>query len=97
MKNPPEKPAESPSAPEQAPPPGRRLRRTVVILNTMGFLLFLCWLFSLRDTAILREQDGILYFLPCLPFLFVFLLMLPRPPPKPSDPPPSSGDDSEKQ
>ena len=54
-----------------------RLRRWVLALNTAGFALFLVWMVSLRDRAILREQDGILYFMPCLPFLFVYLLMMP--------------------
>ena len=54
-----------------------RLRRWVLGLNTAGFALFLVWMVSLRDRAILREQDGILYFMPCLPFLFVYLLMMP--------------------
>jgi hypothetical protein len=49
----------------------------VLALNTAGFALFLVWMVSLRDRAILREQDGILYFMPCLPFLFVYLLMMP--------------------
>jgi len=55
-----------------------RVRRVVLILNAVGFAFFLCWLFMLRDSAILREQEGILYFLPCLPFLFVQLLLTPR-------------------
>lgn len=86
---PPPPPAPAPSQPPRLSP---RLRRTVLLLNALGFILFLCWLFSLRDTAILREQDGILYFLPCLPFLFVFLLLMPRPAPKPpaADPEKSS-------
>ena len=54
-----------------------RLRRWVLGLNTAGFVLFLVWIVSLRDRAILREQDGILYFMPCLPFLFVYLLLMP--------------------
>ncbi|MBR6021801.1 MAG: GNAT family N-acetyltransferase [Kiritimatiellae bacterium] len=63
-----------------------RVRRLVVVLNTVGFALFLLWLFSLRDHAILREQEGILYYLPCLPFLFVYLLFLPRAPAAPGRP-----------
>lgn len=54
-----------------------RLRRWVLALNTAGFALFLVWMVSLRDRAILREQDGILYFMPCVPFLFVYLLLMP--------------------
>lgn len=55
-----------------------RVRRVVLWLNAAGFAFFLWWLFTLRDSAILREQEGILYFLPCLPFLFVQLLLTPR-------------------
>ena len=54
-----------------------RLRWWVLGLNTAGFALFLVWMVMLKDRAILREQDGILYFMPCLPFLFVYLLMMP--------------------
>ena len=43
-----------------------RLRRWVLGLNTAGFALFLVWMVSLRDRAILREQDGILYFSPLM-------------------------------
>ena len=57
---------------------GRRVRRIALVLNAAGFAFFLWWLFTLRDSAILREQEGILYFLPCLPFLFVQLLLTPR-------------------
>ena len=53
-----------------------KLRRWIWIVNTLGFLAFLAWLGSMSDRQILREQDGILYFLPCVPFLFVFVLLL---------------------
>jgi hypothetical protein len=52
------------------------LRRGIWIVNTLGFVAFLAWLASMSDRQILREQDGILYFLPCVPFLFVFVLLL---------------------
>ena len=56
------------------------LKRGIWIVNTLGFVAFLGWLASLSDRQILREQDGILYFLPCVPFLFVFVLLLePKP------------------
>lgn len=88
----------APQTPPPAPPPpprlSPRLRRVVLALNAAGFALFLVWLFTLRDTAILREQDGILYFLPCLPFLFVFLLLMPRPVPKPPPGAPPAGEKS---
>lgn len=57
-----------------------KLRRWVWVVNTLGFVVFLAWLASMSDRQILREQDGILYFLPCVPFLFVFVLLLePKP------------------
>ncbi len=56
------------------------LKRVIWIVNTLGFVAFLAWLASMSDRQILREQDGILYFLPCVPFLFVFVLLLePKP------------------
>ena len=56
------------------------LKRWVWMVNSLGFVVFLAWLASMSDRQILREQDGILYFLPCVPFLFVFVLLLePKP------------------
>ena len=52
------------------------LKRGIWIVNTLGFAGFLVWLASMSDRQILREQDGILYFLPCVPFLFVFVLLM---------------------
>lgn len=52
------------------------LKRGIWIVNSLGFVLFLAWLATMSDRQILREQDGILYFLPCVPFLFVFVLLL---------------------
>lgn len=62
------------------------LKRGIWIVNTLGFVAFLAWLASMSDRQILREQDGILYFLPCVPFLFVFVLLLEPKPRKPSRP-----------
>lgn len=53
-----------------------KLKRWVFGVNAVGFAGFLAWLASMSDRQILREQDGILYFLPCVPFLFVFVLLL---------------------
>ena len=53
-----------------------KLKRWIWIVNTLGFVVFLAWLASMSDRQILREQDGILYFLPCVPFLFVFVLLM---------------------
>ena len=56
------------------------LKRGIWIVNTLGFVAFLAWLASMSDRQILREQEGILYFLPCVPFLVVFVLLLePKP------------------
>lgn len=63
------------------------LKRGIWIVNTLGFALFLFWLASMSDRQLLREQDGILYFLPCVPFLFVFVLLLEPKPRKPVPPP----------
>ena len=77
------------------------LKRVIWSVNTLGFVAFLAWLASMSDRQILREQDGILYFLPCVPFLFVFVLLLepkPRKPSRPSaelSPPPAEEEDNE--
>ena len=51
--------------------PARLLARLVLAVNAAGFLGYLAWL-ALREDRILYAQDGILYVLPCVPFLFVF-------------------------
>ena len=43
-----------------------RARIVILILNSLGFAFFLAWLISLREQPIMREQEGILYFLPAL-------------------------------
>ena len=53
-----------------------KLKKWIFAVNALGFALFLGWLASMSDRQLLREQDGILYFLPCVPFLFVFVLLL---------------------
>ena len=59
------------------------LKRAVWILNTFGFLFYLVWLSTLDARATLRSQDGILFYLPCVPFLFVYMLLInPKPSPK---------------
>jgi len=59
------------------------LKRTVWLLNTVGLLIYLFWLYSMGDRQILREQDGIVFFLPCIPFFFVYMLLIdPKPRPK---------------
>ncbi len=62
------------------------LKRAVWILNTLGFLAYVVWLSTLDARQTLRSQDGILFYLPCVPFLFVFMLLVnpkPRPVTKP--------------
>jgi hypothetical protein len=60
------------------------LKRAVWILNTLGFIFYLVWLSTLDARQTLRSQDGILFYLPCVPFLFVYMLLVPsksKPPP----------------
>ncbi|MDR0993156.1 MAG: hypothetical protein LBN38_01100 [Verrucomicrobiota bacterium] len=64
-------------------------KRMVWFLNTIGLVIFLVWLSTLNDKQILREQDGIIYFLPCLPFFFVYILLIdPKPKPQNTQNPP---------
>ena len=59
------------------------IKRAVWILNSLGFIAYLIWLSSLDARQTLRSQDGILFYLPCVPFLFVFMLLVnPKPGPK---------------
>ena len=53
------------------------LKRVVLILNTVGFVAYLLWLSSFSTSETMRTQDGILFYVPCLPFLFLYMLMLP--------------------
>ena len=57
------------------------LKRAILIFNTLGFLAYLAWLAQFNTSETMRTQDGILYYIPCVPFLFLYLLMLP---PKPA-------------
>ena len=58
------------------------LKRAVWILNSCGFAFYLGWLATLGNKQILREQDGIVYFLPVIPFFFVYMLLIgPKPAP----------------
>ncbi|HAL91437.1 MAG TPA: hypothetical protein DCM68_00200 [Verrucomicrobia bacterium] len=59
------------------------IKRAVWILNTLGFIFYLVFLASLDARQTLRSQDGILYYIPCVPFLFVYMLLInPKPAPK---------------
>lgn len=61
------------------------LKRAVWILNTSGIVFYLAWLSTMGDKQILREQDGIVYFLPVIPFFFVYMLMIDPKKPRPQD------------
>jgi hypothetical protein len=58
----------------------------VLILNTLGFVFYLVWLTQFDTSETLRSSDGIIFYIPCVPFLFVYMLMLP-PKPRPKDKP----------
>ena len=47
------------------------LVNVVLAINTVGLLGYLSWL-ALRDEKIFYAQDGVLFLLPCVPFLFVY-------------------------
>lgn len=73
------------------------IKRAVWILNTLGFIFYLVWLSTLDARATLRSQDGIIFYLPCVPFLFVYMLLI-NPKPAPADKPGQpSGADGEKE
>ena len=57
------------------------IKRVIVIVNTIGFVAYLVWLMQFTTGETMRSQDGILYYVPCLPFLFVYMLLAP---PKPA-------------
>lgn len=55
--------------------PYRRLHLAVLWLNTAGLLGYLLWL-TFGQERIFYTQEGVLYLLPCLPFFFVFFVLL---------------------
>lgn len=59
----------------------RTLKILVVTLNTIGLFGFLSWLIYSRE-RIFYTQEGVLYFLPCLPFFFVYFFVLRNPQPE---------------
>ena len=67
-------------------PMNPNLKRAAWILNTLGFIFYLVWLSTLDARATLRSQDGILFYIPCVPFLFVYMMLI-NPKPKPKDKP----------
>jgi hypothetical protein len=52
----------------------RRLRVVVLALNTLGFAGYLYWLVA-RARHFMYAQEGVLYVLPCLLFVFVYLAL----------------------
>lgn len=59
------------------------IKRLVWVLNFLGFAGYLFWLTQFNLGESLRSQGGILFYVPCLPFLFVFMLLInPKPSPK---------------
>ena len=59
----------------------RFLRVTVISINTIGLLGFLAWLIFSRE-RIFYTQDGVLFFLPVLPFFFVYFFVFRSPAPE---------------
>lgn len=56
----------------------RGLRFAVLALNTFGLLAYLAWLVW-GHQRIFYAQDGILYLLPCLAFVFVYAMLFRGP------------------
>jgi hypothetical protein len=54
------------------------VKRAVLILNTLGFVFYLVWLTQFDTSETLRSSDGIIFYIPCVPFLFVYMLMMPQ-------------------
>ena len=54
-----------------------KAKRIVLIVNTVGFAAYLAWLMQFNLGESLRTQGGILYYVPCIPFIFLYMLMLP--------------------
>jgi hypothetical protein len=60
------------------------LRAAVAALNTLGLIGYLGWLVFGHE-RILYTQAGILFLLPCLPFVFVFAFLFRGPRDEPDD------------
>lgn len=56
----------------------------VLVLNTVGLGVYLVWMSQL-DPRVLYAQDGVVYFLPLVPFLFVYLRAWLPSAPKPKE------------
>ncbi len=57
----------------------RAIRWLIIGVNTLGMAGFLFWLIFSRE-RIFYTQEGILYFLPFLPFFFVYFYVFRTPP-----------------
>lgn len=47
---------------------------TIWVLNSAGFVAYLMWLAGSHE-RILTEREGVLFLLPCVAFLFVFVCL----------------------
>ncbi|MCB1068921.1 MAG: hypothetical protein H7A43_01945 [Verrucomicrobia bacterium] len=47
-------------------------RMLLIVLNTIGLALYIYWL-ATREDLILYSTAGVLYLLPCVPFIFVLI------------------------
>ncbi len=54
--------------------PHPRITAAVWVLNAVGFILYLVWLASSHE-RILTEREGVLFLLPCVVFLFIFVFL----------------------
>lgn len=54
----------------------KALSYTVWTLNTVGVLLYGVWLVMLDEQRMFYAQDGVFFLLPCIPFFFVYMLLL---------------------
>ena len=55
----------------------RMLLTAVLAVNTLGLLAFMVWL-ALGRQRILYTQEGVLYILPTVPFIFVYIFIYRR-------------------
>lgn len=55
-------------------PQHSRIIAAIWILNTIGFVAYLIWLAGSHE-RILTEREGVLFLLPCVAFIFVFVYL----------------------
>lgn len=48
--------------------------RLILMLNTLGFCAYLLWL-VIETKDLLFRQDAVLYFLPALVFIFIYIML----------------------